>query len=386
MVLPPGIAMIFLVAVILSATGCSALRQRPVVTSTALRTAIPTGRHTPWPSPTYRPAPPSTTPTPSPTVPPASPLAATLALTWTIPLTSTPIWAAPLPGDVALPLRATLALSETLGLAATGAPALVLLTDTGTPAGETAAAEGTGTLQPALAVTGTGTPLAETAVSATVQTTITFSATLTATSAGFAATQPLTSTIMPAGPVDTPPPIVPTPIVWHVTAVAGLAPTPISTPSLTPIPTATPTFTPEPDPGLCIPAGQPVYGIVRWVIDGGTLQIEFNGLRRNVRLLGIAAPVVQPPAEFMGLAAKDRLTKLAQGRVVRMVSDPLVDHDENGLLLRYVSVESGPFLNFSMLRQGLAKSLLQPPGLDCEATLTQAEADAQAEMLGIWGQ
>lgn len=156
--------------------------------------------------------------------------------------------------------------------------------------------------------------------------------------------------------------------------------TPTASPAVQPV-TLTPTATP--DPTGCIPAGAALeYGIVLQVLDGDSLLVDIQGVAWRVGYLGLDAPEYYPSSEYFGPPARARNAALVLKRVVRLVADGGV-LDAHSQMLRYVLV-GDIFVNYALLRDGLARvSSFQGP-FACAATFLEAEQIAKQEQLGLW--
>jgi micrococcal nuclease len=122
--------------------------------------------------------------------------------------------------------------------------------------------------------------------------------------------------------------------------------------------------------------------LVRRVVDGAT--IEVAGLGR-VRLLGIEVPRTvrtEPASASSGRAAMERLASILLNRWVRLE----YDRGAGGRSARgpaYVLLETGDFVNATLVREGLAKARLSRP-LARADELRAAEDEARRARRGIW--
>jgi micrococcal nuclease len=136
------------------------------------------------------------------------------------------------------------------------------------------------------------------------------------------------------------------------------------------------------------------HGIVSWVYDGDTLEIEPLG---KVRLLGIDVPetVAGPRDDYylrLGLsvtllrrtsaAAKTYLIQHVKGQHVRITLDR-TPRDKYDRLLGYVQLEDGRLLNRLLLEQGLA-SVFRRFDFKLKQDFLAAEASAQKQQVGLW--
>jgi hypothetical protein len=77
-----------------------------------------------------------------------------------------------------------------------------------------------------------------------------------------------------------------------------------------------------------------------------------------------------------------RNTDLVYGKTVTLVCD-VSETDQYDRLLRYVIV-GNIFLNYELVRSGLATAYRYPPDTACSSTFTDAENYARANQLGLW--
>jgi micrococcal nuclease len=121
---------------------------------------------------------------------------------------------------------------------------------------------------------------------------------------------------------------------------------------------------------------------VKRVIDGDTIIVDIQSRLRTIRYLGINAPGLFPVTEYRGPTAARFNQQLVQNQLVRLVSDG-EDEDDSGRLLRYVLI-GDIFVNYEMVRQGMAAPEDQNHRIACEAIFHQAAEIAEQETLGIW--
>jgi micrococcal nuclease len=124
--------------------------------------------------------------------------------------------------------------------------------------------------------------------------------------------------------------------------------------------------------------------VVTRVIDGDTIDVSGVG---RVRLLGIDAPEVggtfESPAPF-AIEAREALQSLVLHRWVRLECDG-TRRDDYGRWLFNVLLETGEFVNASMVRVGLARVSARVR-LQRWDDLHRAELDAQHRRRGMWGE
>jgi micrococcal nuclease len=190
-----------------------------------------------------------------------------------------------------------------------------------------------------------------------------------------------------------PPPSIPTPSITLTpflplppSATPTVSPTP--SPSLTPNPslTSTPTITPSPTPALpegaaCLPEGSlRQAATLRRLIDGDTIEVELaDGALYRVRYIGINAP---GSGERLFLAANTLNSELLAGKTILLVKD-VSEVDRYDRLLRYV-LAGDVFVNYELVRLGLAEPGSYPPDTACDETFFEAAQTARQAGLGIW--
>ncbi len=133
----------------------------------------------------------------------------------------------------------------------------------------------------------------------------------------------------------------------------------------------------------------PITGTVVFVIDGDTVDVEIDGERERVRLLGIDAPESvhrSVPEQCFGAEAAAALTEL-----LPIGSELTLERDEDprdrfGRLLLYLyRTEDGLFVNEWLVRNGLADTSFYEPNTALADTLTAARAEARSTQTGLWG-
>lgn len=127
-------------------------------------------------------------------------------------------------------------------------------------------------------------------------------------------------------------------------------------------------------------------GTVVAVIDGDTVEVDLDGRREIVRLLGIDTPeTVDPdrPVECFGPEASAFTTEALASRRVRLAFDA-ERRDTYGRLLALVFVD-GELFNERLLREGRARLLVIPPNGSHGRAMLAAALTAREERRGLWG-
>lgn len=120
------------------------------------------------------------------------------------------------------------------------------------------------------------------------------------------------------------------------------------------------------------------------VIDGDTVLVRAGGVKRRVRLIGVAAPSVSPRQCGGPASARSARTMLPRGTRVTLVSDPTQPRkDGSGRLLRYVIKGSSDIGAVQILR-GWAKVQATRKPFKRVTRYRTAQSSAQAAVRGIW--
>jgi micrococcal nuclease len=134
------------------------------------------------------------------------------------------------------------------------------------------------------------------------------------------------------------------------------------------------------------PADQAV--VVR-VVDGDTLDVELQGARVRVRLLGIDSPETvdeNRPVQCFGPEASAHLAQLLpEGSVVRLERDREA-RDRFGRLLVYLyRIDDGLFVNAALLDGGYATTLSIAPNTLRAREFELLRQRSQRDKRGLWG-
>ncbi len=165
------------------------------------------------------------------------------------------------------------------------------------------------------------------------------------------------------------------------TAGSGVVPAAAPVPSADPVPTPEPSF---------VPSGPTSEATVERVIDGDTIVVDAGGARLYVHYLGIDAPeavTLDSPVQFMGPEASQANAQLVSGQTVILERD-VSEADSAARLLRDVWVDRDGTLflvGLELVKAGFARAVPQPPDVKYQALYADAEAQAKAAGLGIWG-
>jgi endonuclease YncB( thermonuclease family) len=165
-------------------------------------------------------------------------------------------------------------------------------------------------------------------------------------------------------------------------------PIPTSTNASTSTPTLEP-YSPTPEinqsaPGAyCIPTNtERRRALVTRVLDGERIEVVAGNDTLRVRYIGIDAPNLTPTIEWQAPLAIGTNDRFVGGKYVTLVKDTS-ETDAEGFYLRYVLVDD-LFVNYELVRQGLARALPTPPDLACQTSFLAAQTEAQATVRGVW--
>ena len=139
--------------------------------------------------------------------------------------------------------------------------------------------------------------------------------------------------------------------------------------------------------------------MVRFVFDGDTIEIERDGRRERVRLIGVDTPEAHDSPKLERLAARgqDRDAILALGRrATAFTRERLLGRrveleldveprDRFGRLLAYVWLPDGTLFNATLLEAGQARLLTIPPNVRYVDRLVPLEQAAREARRGLWG-
>jgi micrococcal nuclease len=133
----------------------------------------------------------------------------------------------------------------------------------------------------------------------------------------------------------------------------------------------------------------PDVGVVEWVIDGDTVDIDIGGREERVRLIGIDTPELHTDSGDAECMAREALeftaAQLPAGTEVRLERD-IVGRDDYGRLLAYVYRRADDVLiNELVVAHGFARPLTIAPNDTYRERFVAAAHAAETADLGLWG-
>lgn len=188
------------------------------------------------------------------------------------------------------------------------------------------------------------------------------------------ATQEIAPTFIPATPTPYPsetplPPPTSTPFPNPTDLTANMAP---------PTPTNSPLGVAALGAG-CIPSNELKALTVVRVLTGDTIVVDIDQISVELLYIGIAAPKLDGQ---IGQGSKAQNDAWVNGKTITVI------HDQNpingfGQLEGYVLADE-IFINYEMVRLGLARAIISKTNSSCNETFRQGEEEARRAKVGLW--
>lgn len=157
------------------------------------------------------------------------------------------------------------------------------------------------------------------------------------------------------------------------------------------------TVTPSLPPGV---PSESKPALLLSVVDGDTIAVKFDGMRRFVRFIGMDAPEKAPNSKARrdsrregrtvddivrdGIAAKAWLASMmTPGETVWLAFGPERE-DHYGRLLCFIYLENGRMANLEMVSSGYAKPMAIRPNTTMRMEFEAAANTAKASRRGLW--
>jgi endonuclease YncB( thermonuclease family) len=125
-----------------------------------------------------------------------------------------------------------------------------------------------------------------------------------------------------------------------------------------------------------VPSGGQTAQVVH-IVDGDTIDVEFDGLRHRIRYVGMNTPESNEPCFAEATAAN---VALVANKTVTLVKD-VSETDQYGRLLRYVYV-GDVFVNAELVKEGYAEVVSYPPDTAQFEYFKQLEQQAHDANIG----
>ena len=124
------------------------------------------------------------------------------------------------------------------------------------------------------------------------------------------------------------------------------------------------------------------------VVDGDTIQIDYNGKKEKVRMIGIDTPESVHPDETRnnenGKIASEYTKKLLTDKEVTLELD-VQERDKYGRILAYVYL-NGKMINKKLLEDGYAQVATFPPNVKYVKEFTKIQEKAKEAEKGLWAE
>ena len=124
------------------------------------------------------------------------------------------------------------------------------------------------------------------------------------------------------------------------------------------------------------------------VVDGDTIDVNINGRRERVRLIGIDTPETKKPntpVQCYGPEATKFTKSLLASDVPLHLERDIVARDDFGRMLAYVYLAGdGEFVNMTIIAKGFARPLTIPPNSAHANEFIEAARVAEADNIGLW--
>ena len=124
------------------------------------------------------------------------------------------------------------------------------------------------------------------------------------------------------------------------------------------------------------------------VVDGDTIDVNIDGRRERVRLIGIDTPETKKPntpVQCYGPEATKFTKSLLASDVPLHLERDIVARDDFGRMLAYVYLAGdGEFVNMTIIAKGFARPLTIPPNSAHANEFIEAARVAEADNIGLW--
>jgi len=129
------------------------------------------------------------------------------------------------------------------------------------------------------------------------------------------------------------------------------------------------------------------YAVTK-VVDGDTIEVDIDGKREKIRIIGINSPETVDPrreVECFGKEASAKAKELLSGQKVRLENDiSQAERDKYNRLLRYVFLSNGMDFGKIMIQQGYAYEYTYDLPYKYQKEYKEAQQLAQTSNIGLW--
>lgn len=132
---------------------------------------------------------------------------------------------------------------------------------------------------------------------------------------------------------------------------------------------------------------QPGQYRVTEILDGDTIEVDMDGTREKVRMIGVDTPEThdpRKPVQCYGRAATDFTKSLIADQAVRLAADPEnSNRDRYQRLLRYVYLPDGRLLQAEIIKAGYGFAYTSFPFTKADE-FRALEKEARENNRGLW--
>jgi len=132
-----------------------------------------------------------------------------------------------------------------------------------------------------------------------------------------------------------------------------------------------------------------LYNVTK-VVDGDTVEVEVEGKREVLRLIGINTPETVDPrksVECFGKEASAKSKEILEGKKVSLEADPTQGElDKYNRLLRYIFLEDGRNFNKMMIEEGYAYEYTYNIPYKYQTDFKNAQQQARDNKRGLWAE
>ena len=124
------------------------------------------------------------------------------------------------------------------------------------------------------------------------------------------------------------------------------------------------------------------------VVDGDTLDVNIDGVKTKIRVIGINTPETVDPrksVECFGKEASDKAKSILTGQSVALKNDPTQsDADKYGRFLRYIALPDGSDYGLKMIKEGYAYEYTYDIPYQRQNEYKAAQKEAENDKVGLW--
>jgi endonuclease YncB( thermonuclease family) len=128
--------------------------------------------------------------------------------------------------------------------------------------------------------------------------------------------------------------------------------------------------------------------LVTHVVDGDTFDVDLNGQKERIRMIGIDTPETVDPrksVQCFGKEASDKMKALIADQKIVLEADASQDErDKYGRLLRYAFLPDGTNVGLYLIQEGYAREYTYNSAYKYQQEFKSAENSARSAKKGLW--